>query len=345
MTLAILALAAALAAVPDAEIGEETSFGDWAVGCDNGLACEALSLDPEDEIGYSSASLTVQRGAGPDGYYRAGLRMFEDNPGNSIALHIDGELAATATASPGSELHHFDPAIVPHLVWRIANGSSAEIFDAEGGSLGPISLSGSYAALLYIEDRQQRAGTVTASVVIGDEPESRVPPAPALPMIAAMPTPGSEEGPAQALSLAEANAIRDEAQCYEDEDNPRRNEAFRIAHDTELILISCGGGAYNFSDFAFVRQGGGLRPATFDAPTGWGEGTVPPVLVNAWWDAESGVLGSYMKGRGIGDCGTAQSFVWDGSAFRLTEQRVMNNCRGSLHWITVYRANIRWVEP
>jgi hypothetical protein len=335
----------AAAALPHAAIGEQRNFGDWAVGCDNGLACEALSLDPEDDFGNATASLTVRRGAGVDGYYSAAIRMFEEAVGDTVTLHIDGAEVATATASPGTELHHFPSEIVPRLVWRIANGSRAEIFDAEGGTLGQISLSGSYAALLFIEDRQRRAGTVTASVAVGDEPESRVPPAPALPVIVAMPVPGSEEGPAEPLSEEAARAIRDEQQCYEDENNPRRNDAYRISHDTELILVSCGGGAYNFSDFAFVRQGGELRPARFDAPTGWGEETVPPVLVNAWWTAEDGTLSTYAKGRGIGDCGTAQRFVWDGSAFRLIEQRTMNSCRGSLHWITVYRANVRWMEP
>jgi hypothetical protein len=343
MTLAILALAAAIAAAPDAAIGEQRIFGDWAVGCDNVLACEALSLDPEDLTGMATGSLTVQRGAGPHGYYRAAIRMFEEAVGDRIMLRIDGEPVAIATASPGGELHHFDPDIVQNLVWRIAQGSSAELFDAEGHTLGAISLAGSHAALLFVEDRQGRAGTVTASVAVGDEPESRVAPAPSIPEIAAMPEPGSEEGPAGPLSTEAAQTIREEQDCFEDADNPRRNDAYRVSHDTELILISCGAGAYNFSDFAFVRQDGELRPAEFDAPVSWGEDISPALLVNAWW--EGGALGTYTKGRGIGDCGTSQRFVWDGTMFRLIEQRVMNSCRGSMHWITVYRANVSFIEP
>ncbi|HTG39817.1 DUF1176 domain-containing protein [Sphingomonas sp.] len=50
------------------------------------------------------------------------------------------------------------------------------------------------------------------------------------------------------------------------------------------------------------------------------------------------MLASYAKGRGIGDCGVSQRFIWDGPRFRLIEQAEMSECRGSIDYITTWRA-------
>jgi hypothetical protein len=62
-------------------------------------------------------------------------------------------------------------------------------------------------------------------------------------------------------------------------------------------------------------------------------------LVNSGFG--EGRLTSYSKGRGIGDCGIAQDFVWDGTRFRLIEQSEMTECRGSTRMVTTWRADVR----
>lgn len=47
------------------------------------------------------------------------------------------------------------------------------------------------------------------------------------------------------------------------------------------------------------------------------------------WIPENGTLTTYAKGRGIGNCGTAERFVWDRTMYRLIKWREMNCCRGS----------------
>ncbi|MFY0010917.1 DUF1176 domain-containing protein, partial [Acinetobacter baumannii] len=42
--------------------------------------------------------------------------------------------------------------------------------------------------------------------------------------------------------------------------------------------------------------------------------------------------------RGVGDCGLGARYVWDGTRFRLIEMRMMDECRGSTNWLTVWRA-------
>jgi hypothetical protein len=50
------------------------------------------------------------------------------------------------------------------------------------------------------------------------------------------------------------------------------------------------------------------------------------------------VLSSLAKGRGIGDCGASENYVWDGGEFRLIESRAMHVCRGAWEWIRLWEA-------
>ncbi|MBC7987325.1 MAG: DUF1176 domain-containing protein, partial [Sphingomonadaceae bacterium] len=178
----------------------------------------------------------------------------------------------------------------------------------------------------------------TAMVARGDAPAASMPPAPALPVIRQVRT--DESARAEPLDAATAHTIAEGQECFLPEHMTFSNESHPIAPDTVMTLIACDSGAYNFSSLIYVRRGGGApEQARFDVPVGWNDDG-PPVLVNAWWDPVAATLYSYAKGRGIGDCGTAQSFVWDGAMFRLIEQRVMGECRGSMRWITVWRAEI-----
>jgi hypothetical protein len=64
------------------------------------------------------------------------------------------------------------------------------------------------------------------------------------------------------------------------------------------------------------------------------------MLVNADWDKANGLLTSFSKGRGIGDCGVGSNFAWDGARFRLVEQEEMGECRGSTDYISTWRARV-----
>ena len=107
-----------------------------------------------------------------------------------------------------------------------------------------------------------------------------------------------------------------------------------------LVLLACGSGAYNVSTVPLVAEGNRIAPARFDRmESGWEN--VQPVLINAGWDEATASLSSFAKARGLGDCGTAQTYVWDGAMFRLVEQSEMGECRGSTDYITTWRAAVR----
>lgn len=327
------------------EPGSVRIFGDWAVGCDNGWHCEAISLPSEDWSIGNGYSITARQAGGPEGSHRIGIRVFEEYDGDSIALHIDGDHVGTARRSDDYMVFEFDPENAARIAGRIARGGEARLRDTDGGDIDQISLAGSYAALLFIEDRQGRNGTVRASAAVGDEPASSIPAPPSPPLVRAMPVAARHGASAEPLPLAEAEALHEARECDGFGVRRTRNDSFVLSDAADLILISCSDGAYNFSDIAFVRRNGEVTPARFDRAFAWGENSEIPLLVNAFWNAEANELSTYAKGRGIGDCGTAERFVWDGAMFRLVERREMNSCRGSPHWITVWRADVEWVEP
>ncbi len=64
------------------------------------------------------------------------------------------------------------------------------------------------------------------------------------------------------------------------------------------------------------------------------------MLVNVGWSPEKSRLDSFAKGRGLGDCGGSEAYVWDGQRFRLIVATSMGECRGAWHWIRTWSARV-----
>ena len=329
-------LAAAAAALPAPKPDELRVYGDWTVGCDNGRACQAVGLMPEswpDDAATIVVARAAEAGAAPE----ISIVMRE---GTGTALELDGKRLPVRLI-PGEGEAKVIPADVPALIAAMRTGSRLKLFGANGSGAGTVSLEGASAALLYMDDRQQRVGTVTALVRPGAKPASAVPSPPAIPVVRAVPITRS---PPIALGSARIKALRKQHGCAIDEvGGPDSAEVHALGANQSLVLLACGSGAYNVSHVPFVATRRGraidIAPAPFDVkPDWWGDDK--PVLVNAGWDPASGLLGSFSKGRGLGDCGTTSTYAWDGRRFRLVEQATMGECRGSIDYITVWRARV-----
>ena len=66
----------------------------------------------------------------------------------------------------------------------------------------------------------------------------------------------------------------------------------------------------------------------------------PHLIVNADFDETALTLTMFAKSRGLGDCGSAGAWAWDGTAFRLLRYQVMPKCAGILSedWPAIYQA-------
>ena len=296
--------------------GALKTFGDWTVGCDNMLGCELRSLGPE-SVPPDGVTVSIARAAGPAGKLSVSVNS---NEADDLAAAVDGKSATTPAAT----------------VAAMANGRIMAAL-AAGRTIATVSLKGASAALRYIDAVQGRAGTVTASVAKGLKPASAVLAPLAAPVIVAV-TPGGTPASATVEQLA---AMRQAAGC-DSADVSDRPEHYALGRGKTLLLLPCSSGAYNLSSALFVLDGTGFAPARTDAPVGFGDtgaqtSKIPSVVNGGFRD---GVLTSYAKGRGIGDCGVRQDLVWDGTRLRLSEQREMGECRGNIDYITTWRARV-----
>jgi len=316
------------------EPGALKTFGDWAVGCDNSGACTMASLGPEGGE-FSAINLTLARDAGPAGAITVTLIPNDGlAPASAPAsVAIDGT-AVPATFSRGAA-PELSGGAAAGLAAAMANGRRLAIRGGDGRSLASLSLRGASAALRYIDAQQGRAGTVTAVVAKGAAPASNVPAGPALPQIVTVEPAGKPFAPSAAMVAT----MKRQAQC--DDSAHGDLETHTIGADTSLILLPCSAGAYNLISAVFVAKAGEVSPARMDAPSGFTEGDAPaavPMVVNATYD--KGVLTSFAEGRGLGDCGVRQNFVWDGGMFRLSRQEEMGECRGDPNYITTWVAKV-----
>lgn len=335
-----IALAAQAGAIQGPRPGPVKSFGAWAVACDNVHACELTSLwpddtQPEDGSPYDALSVSVARAAGPAGGWTVDIQLPARSGGRS--LRVTTEQGLDVRGTPQNDLLHFTGADAARIVAGMIAGTDLRVGD-ETSVLGMVSLKGSSAALRFVDADQARAGTVTAAVAKGARPASDVPAAPALPSIAFV-RPGGTPAPFPAALRKALDKASECGSVYEGGEGPLPSaEAHALGDGKTLVLLPCGSGAYNFSSRPYILAAG-ARPvvAAFDSPPGMApEG--PPDLVNASFDAHTGRLQSLAKGRGLGDCGSSETYVWDGTSFRLIEQRVMPECRGSVNWLTAWRA-------
>lgn len=312
--------------------GPAMTFGDWYVACDNIAICTMASLGGESQVPFPAVTLSVTRGAGPGG----GFELAFDTPGDDapvrpVAVTVDGRRLPLPTLTGTA---------ATALVAAIADGQALTVLEEGDRRRATLSLKGAAAALRWIDERQGRVDTVTAAVAKGPRPVDAVPAAARAPVIEALNPAGTAATPTPA-QLAE---MRRRARC---ESLPgvasTRPEAHPLGGGATLVMVPCSTGAYNLSSALFVLADGAWRPAQTDAPSGFdatpaGEGSPVPSVVNGDW--QRGVLTSYAKGRGLGDCGVAQTFVWDGTRLRLSEQSMMGECRGNPNYITTWRTRV-----
>lgn len=335
--LALFMLAAAAAILP--KPGELKSFEDWSVGCDNVRRCTAVSL-MEMESGENQLTIEIERGADASDAALLSIANIEHRKAGELTLVADG-IVTIGSASLSGENDPFQFRLTSDMVAKLRAARTAELRDAGGASLGGTSLRGLVAALLYMDDRQGRAKTETALIASGRLPASAVPPPPSPPAIVPRRLPGSASF---VLTAKDVSVLQGRTGCDAEQGGQESGAAYRLDGGTWLALVPCGSGAYNLMTVPVLVNRSNvsrrMKVAEFDYAPGFTEAGGPPVLVNAEWDAATGRLSSYAKGRGLGDCGSAEDYVWDGRRFRLVSKIAMEECRGVIAWIPVWQAKV-----
>ncbi len=329
-------------------------FRDWTAACDNLRVCNAYGFDTE-LSGHSY--IRLERAGAADAGVRITL-MLAAQKGVTLALAFDEPGLAGLPTGPVSgepagdddEMQRLvisEPQAVAAALASMRKAKTIAITRIDPPDATPsdpakseISLSGLAAALLWIDDQQKRVGTVTALIAGGDKPATAVPAVPAPPVVvaakrAAAPVPKK----APAAVLAKARAVCQDKKITEPEDIVRLDAD--VMYSFVCPELS---GAYNYFTALIIESPG--RPprlAEFKFPRDYGATDHDYSAINAGFDEATRTLSTFNKGRGIGDCGFASDWVWDGKAFQLALSKSMPDCHGVREedWPTVWRAERR----
>ncbi|MFN3451806.1 MAG: DUF1176 domain-containing protein [Sphingorhabdus sp.] len=344
ISVAVLLSAGAMASAQAVKPSEVPIFKDWTVGCDNGLSCQAVALADE-AFSEDMLSVVVTRQGGADTQINVAVSGASGKPGRYRVM-IDGRLVADGSISTAEEPINISGATALKLLRTMARGKNIMLTDDSGQKIGSTSLAGAAAALRYIDAKQGRAGTKSAIVAIGKR--TYLGRRASLPTIAA-----TKIVPNNILPDTSAIVALSEASpCAQERFGSTQDTVYSLGNGPKgpraLVLLNCGAGAYNFSSGIYTGQRNAsgkwsFEPAQFDyGATGFSDESEIPILVNAGWDAATQTMSSYSKARGLGDCGSSESYVWDGKMFRLTAASFMGDCRGSTDWIPTWRANVQF---
>lgn len=336
---------AALPATASVTPGDVKTFKDWTVGCDNGLDCQAVALmDEQDDAGH--LSVVVTRPADASTALSFDMRSSSLKSGR-YQIRIDGKLVLETLVESEDQPIKISDATALKLLRAMARGNQIRLQTQSGAQIGTASLSGASAAFRYIDAKQDTVGPKYAIVNTSGKPKAGK--KPLLPVITARKITPDNILPDTAALVA----LSESSPCTADRFESTQDTAYSLGNDSSgpraLVLLNCGAGAYNFSSGIYTgrRDAKGkwtFEPAKFDfGATGFTDESKFPILVNAGWDADTQTISSFAKGRGLGDCGSSESYVWDGQMFRLTSASFMGECRGSNDWIPTWRADVRLV--
>ena len=174
----LIGLAAALAAAGGAHAAGTKQVKDWLGVCANTGACAAFGFAPEDnELG---GYLIIHRDGGPAAAPRVSIVLDpgDKQPTAAWTLKLDGHPIAGlgpvhAEGSDAGSRAELTGHAADALIAALRNGQSLLV--SAGATSVDISLAGSAAVLLWLDDQQGRVGTVTALARDGAKPASAVP--------------------------------------------------------------------------------------------------------------------------------------------------------------------------
>lgn len=312
-------------------------YGDWWVACDNVRACTAYGFPPQDQYGVV---LRLRREAQADAAAELDLNISADvakGVSGPLALVVDGKVVARTQPPEGADDDdrgwRISPAQAPALLAAMVRGETLEAKAGER-TVVTISLTGVSAALRWIDDRQKRAGGVTALVARGAASASAVPTPPLAPLVQSA-RPVSQAG----LTDTPPAAVKARIKSFDCQvDTPETPTSARLSPGVVLWVVPCWIGAYQIASVLVLadERGGHVRLADLG---GKGDADARAMATNAQYDTDAQRLYAYAKGRGMADCGESTVHAWTGKGFALVERGELEICRGLSRdfWVTMFR--------
>ncbi|MDN4058507.1 DUF1176 domain-containing protein [Massilia sp. YIM B02769] len=308
------------------------SYGDWEIACDNTRTCRAAGYDSEnssdagnnDGAGQRRMSVLLTRKAGPDTLVHAELQIgtYEDTQPAaplprtlSLTMTIDGKEHGKVAVTGDNPTVDLAPGQTQALLAALTRVS--KIAWTDGPFTWRLSDAGAAAVLLKMDAFQGRVGTPGALVRKGARLETSV--------LAPLPEPvvrvpalddRAIDLPAPRLA-ALRQALKAPADTCTEPDNidgtPGDIAVWRLTGGKLLASLPCWRAAYNEGAAYWVVN---ARPPY-----------APRLVTTAGNGYASGIIGSSLKGRGLGDCFSFDEWTWDGKVFVHSSEGDTGDCR------------------
>lgn len=298
--------------------GVEFSHKDWDLVCLRTGTCVAMGYSPGDSL--DGISVALSRDAGPGTPFTGNLLFadqIEEPPTEPVSLVLDGELIDTAKQH-GPKDYWLDEYASRRLVNALAGSTEIRFVDARGRAW-PLSGAGATAALLKMDELQERIGTPTAAVRRGDDEELVPGPRPVSPPVTYPPLVDTRPEDAQladdpALRRALGAALSAHQPCPDLHARPLQIE--RLDEHRLLVSTQCSANSYNTATGFWVAE------------------DRPPYLASLVTEAGTRFdrlranIGSWQMQSPRGDCMKRSFWTWDGTRFVLTYRAGYVRCRG-----------------
>ena len=289
------------------------SHNDWEVVCDNTRTCRAAGYQPESGVS-EPVSMLLTRAAGPDQAVEVQLQVGGEGEVKG-PLRLKVGKATVSGLKPDTAT--LDAQQVRTILPELLKGNEATV-TANGGKKWTLSLAGLNAVLLKMDEAQGRIDTPGALVRRGAKAEASVLPAVPAPVVHVVKPPKAKPGdaalPARIFASLDIAAVKE--QCNNSTDFSAKSlEIVRLSGSKVLLSMGCGMGAYNYSSLLWIAN---------DKPP------YAPVSLeaNGDFDDSDASVTSAMKGRGIGDCWSSETWHFNGTAFVRTGASGDGMCRG-----------------
>ncbi|MDU4093341.1 MAG: DUF1176 domain-containing protein [Pantoea sp.] len=322
----------------------QKTFTDWQITCNNLNYCVARNISGENGL---VMSLSRYAGVNDRPLLRIdyGNRYTGDLKGAALQdnLLLDQQRLRPDFKHWTVEPHHLvtaHPIAIDEFLTQIMDADNIQVTWRPQAT---ISLHGLKAALLLMDDTQGRVGSLSAWVKRGSRSVWDVPPEPAAPSMRL------PDRPAAPLTREETTGLIDYGTWRVNTDecslDPMRREVSvaPLTDSKALLLVSCEMGAYNMINLAFEvtrTQPWQSRRLTLSLPfSAPGHSDKQLEIINAEYDAANAQLFTYAKGRGLGDCGIATRWQFNGQEFGLAEYAEERTCdawHGSDEWPTLW---------
>ena len=311
--------------------GFEKTYQDWDLICDNTGTCNMAGYQEGDGSEHP-VSILFTRSAGEQAPVTAQLALLREDVGNKTAeIILNGQsLGIVPNISEDGNAKLSEKQTTELLTALKGNASIEVVF---GGFKEKVSDKGAAAAMLKMDEFQQRLNTPSALIRQGKEKHAVLAPqaAPKIDVVSVNNRQitelkhGEKQFDSVLALLRKSNKTNENSEnyCYdlhEDNISNKQITLYPLTKGKVLAETVCIGGSYQYTDYYAVLDEKLSK--------------VEQVLANKYnyadYDKNTHILkvkGS-LKARGLGDCWSGQEAVWNGKIFIRTEEHTSGSCKG-----------------